>query len=61
MPYGLSWVPRVFKSLINDIFRDLLGKYIITYIDNILIYSLDSESPEIQVAEEPVMCQDRKV
>lgn len=39
MVYGLSGVPSVFQSFINDVLRDMLGKYVIAYIDDILIYS----------------------
>ncbi|KAL0148230.1 hypothetical protein M9458_056462 [Cirrhinus mrigala] len=39
MPYGLANSPAVFQSFINEVFRDLLKKYVIAYIDDILIYS----------------------
>ncbi len=39
MPYGLANSPAVFQSFINEIFRDLLSKYVVAYIDDILIYS----------------------
>lgn len=39
MPYGLANSPSVFQSFINEIFHDLLNKCVITYIDDILIYS----------------------
>ncbi|KAI2659768.1 Transposon Tf2-6 polyprotein [Labeo rohita] len=39
MPYGLANSPAVFQSFINEVFRDLLNKYVIAYIDDILIYS----------------------
>lgn len=32
MPYGLSCAPSVFQSIINDILRDMFGKFIIAYI-----------------------------
>ncbi|KAK3519218.1 hypothetical protein QTP70_022210, partial [Hemibagrus guttatus] len=38
MPYGLTSVPAVFQSLINEIFKDLLNHFVIAYIDDILIY-----------------------
>ncbi|KAL0153008.1 hypothetical protein M9458_051687, partial [Cirrhinus mrigala] len=41
MPYGLANSPSVFQSFINEIFRDLLNKCVIAYIDDILIYSPD--------------------
>lgn len=39
MPYGISSTPSVFQCLINDVLRDMLGKFVITYIDDILVYS----------------------
>ncbi|KAK3575531.1 hypothetical protein QTP86_029277, partial [Hemibagrus guttatus] len=39
MPYGLTNAPAIFQSLINKVFRDILNKYVIAYIDDILIYS----------------------
>ncbi|XDV25876.1 hypothetical protein PO909_029709 [Leuciscus waleckii] len=39
MPFGLSNSPAVFQSFINDVFRDMLHRHVIVYIDDILIYS----------------------
>lgn len=39
IPYGLSCAPSVFQCLTNDMLRDMLGKFVIAYIDDILIYS----------------------
>lgn len=44
MPYGLFCEPNVFQCLINDLLRDMVGHYVITYIDDILIYSPNEES-----------------
>lgn len=38
MPYGLSSAPSVFQCFIKDVLRDFLGRFIIVYIDDILIY-----------------------
>lgn len=43
MPYGLANTPSVFQCLINDVLRDMLGRSIITYIDDILVYSASIE------------------
>ncbi|KAK3565627.1 hypothetical protein QTP86_012954 [Hemibagrus guttatus] len=39
MPYGLMNAPAVFQVFINEIFKDLLSRYIIACFDGILIYS----------------------
>ncbi|KAI4898691.1 hypothetical protein NFI96_020791 [Prochilodus magdalenae] len=41
MPFGLRNAPSVFQSFINDVLRDMLGLFVIAYIDDILIYSPD--------------------
>ncbi|KAK3512014.1 hypothetical protein QTP70_027615 [Hemibagrus guttatus] len=35
MPYGLANAPAVFQSFINEIFRDILNKYVVAYINDI--------------------------
>lgn len=39
MPFGLVNSPSVFQSFINDVFHDMLNRWVIVYIDDILIYS----------------------
>ncbi len=39
MPYELANSPVIFQSFINEIFRDLLNKFVDAYIDDILIFS----------------------
>uniref|UniRef100_A0A3B3BMY4 Gypsy retrotransposon integrase-like protein 1 n=1 Tax=Oryzias melastigma TaxID=30732 RepID=A0A3B3BMY4_ORYME len=39
MPFGLCNAPSVFQAFVNDVFRDLLNKFVIVYIDDILVYS----------------------
>ncbi|KAK3550710.1 hypothetical protein QTP70_003968 [Hemibagrus guttatus] len=51
MPFGLTNAPAVFQALINEVFRDLLGRGIITYIDDILVYSTSMEEHVLQVRE----------
>ncbi len=47
MPFGLSNSPSVFQAYINDVYRDMLNRGVIVYIDNILVYS-DSLENHIQ-------------
>ncbi|KAJ7998708.1 hypothetical protein DPEC_G00207680 [Dallia pectoralis] len=39
MPYGLTNAPAVFQAFMNDIFRDMIDRFVIVYIDDILIFS----------------------
>ncbi|KAI2647134.1 Transposon Tf2-6 polyprotein [Labeo rohita] len=39
MPFGLANSPSYFQAFVNDVFRDLLNRWVIVYIDDILIYS----------------------
>uniref|UniRef100_A0A8C6XU88 ribonuclease H n=1 Tax=Naja naja TaxID=35670 RepID=A0A8C6XU88_NAJNA len=49
MPFGLTNAPAVFQHFMNDVFRDMLDKFVVVYLDNILIYSSSRESPLQQV------------
>ncbi len=39
MPYGLSNSPSIFQNFMHEIFRDMINRFVLIYIDDILIYS----------------------
>ncbi|KAI2658554.1 Transposon Tf2-9 polyprotein [Labeo rohita] len=47
MPFGLANSPSYFQAFVNDVFRDMLNRWVIIYIDDILIYS-NSYSEHVQ-------------
>ncbi|KAJ1044320.1 hypothetical protein NDA10_000949 [Ustilago hordei] len=47
MPFGLANAPAHFQSFINDIFRDIIGIYVVVYLDDFLIFS-DTEEAHVR-------------
>jgi transposase InsO family protein len=46
LSFGLTNCPSTFQQVMNDVFREYLNKFVIIYLDDILIYSSDAVQHE---------------
>jgi hypothetical protein len=49
MPFGLTNAPAVFMDYMNRIFQPYLDKFIVIFIDDILIYSRDPQEHAVHL------------
>jgi hypothetical protein len=46
LPFGLTNAPTLFMDLMNRVFQPYLDKFVVEFIDNILVYSNSFEEYE---------------
>ncbi|KAL0549992.1 hypothetical protein IC582_014487 [Cucumis melo] len=68
MPFGLTNAPVTFCTLMNQVFHEYLDKFLVVYLDEIMVYSMTMEKHRdplqkgfSEIEGESTVCQKRKM
>jgi hypothetical protein len=61
MPFGLTNAPSTFQALMNNVFRDYVDKFMLFYLDDVLIFSRSAEEDKEHVELVLKRLRDEKV
>jgi len=61
MSFGVTNAPTIFMDYMNRIFRPYLNKFVVVFIDDILIYSKDREEHAYHLRMVSVVLKEHKL